>query len=124
METYLRCFASTKPRRWYHFLHWAEFSYNTSFHVAAQFTPFRILYGRDPPPLIRFEKGTTTISSLEQQMLERDKILEELKVHLLRAQQQMKLAADKHRRDVEFATGEWVYVKMRPYRLRYMWGAI
>lgn len=49
-------------------------------------------------------------------MLDRDKLLEELKIHLYKAHQQMKLAADKHRRKVEFATGDWVYVKRKPYR--------
>ncbi|KAL2490354.1 Transposon Tf2-8 polyprotein [Abeliophyllum distichum] len=114
VETYLRCFASVKPKRWFQFLHWAEFSYNTSFHVSVQFTLFRILSGRDPSPLLPFAKGATAVTSLEQQLYERDEVLEELKIHLHKAQQQMKSAADKHKREVEFANGDFVYVKMRP----------
>lgn len=55
LETYLRCFVSVKPKQWYKFLHWVKYSYNTSYHVSAQFTSFRILYGLDLPPLLRFE---------------------------------------------------------------------
>ena len=33
----------------------AEYWYNTSSHSATRCTPFRTLYGRDPPPLIRYD---------------------------------------------------------------------
>ena len=43
-------------------------------------------------------------------------MLEELKEQLNKAQARMKRHADEHRRDVEFNEGEWVYLKLRPYR--------
>lgn len=79
-------------------------------------TPFRVVYGRDPPALLRYEKGLTANAELEEQLLERDAILVEVKKHLVHAQQLMKNNADKHRRDVEFEVGEMVYLKLRPYR--------
>ena len=52
-------------------------------------------------------------------MLEaRDAILDELKLHLLRAQQKMKAVADGKRRDVEYEVGDLVFLKLRPYRQR------
>ncbi|PKU84655.1 hypothetical protein MA16_Dca022232 [Dendrobium catenatum] len=85
VETYLRCFAGEKPKHWVRWLPWAEYWYNTSFHKAAQVTPFKVLYGRDPPTLIQYKSHSTSVSLVEQQLSERDEILGELKKHLLRA---------------------------------------
>ena len=43
-------------------------------------------------------------------------MLQLLKHHLYRAQSQMKSQADKRRVDRQFVLGEWVYVKLQPYR--------
>lgn len=80
-----------------------------SSHSATNCTPFKALYGRDPPPLIRFERGATTVSTVEELLEERDGILDELKMHLLRAQQRMKAQSDRHRRDLEFNVGDLVF---------------
>lgn len=39
-----------------------------------------------------------------------------LKFHLMRAQNRMKQQADKHRSDRNFALGDFVYLKLQPYR--------
>ncbi|XP_022894110.1 uncharacterized protein LOC111408597 [Olea europaea var. sylvestris] len=65
-----------------------------------------VLYGREPPALLRFEKGSTLVSVIEQQLLERDRVLEELKVQLLQAQTKMKSIADRKRRNVHFNVGD------------------
>ncbi|KAF5778414.1 putative nucleotidyltransferase, Ribonuclease H [Helianthus annuus] len=116
VEMYLRCYVMDRPKDWFTYLPWAEYWYNTSFQTAAQMTPFEVVYGRKPPNLTRYIKGTTTNSLLESQLLDRDTVLTTLKSNLLRAQSRMKTYADSNRRDVQFDIGDWVFVKLQPYR--------
>ena len=55
---------------------------------------------------------------MEQQLQERDAILDTLKSHLLRAQEKMKATSNKRRRDVQYDIGDWVFLKLQPYRQR------
>ncbi|KAI0520044.1 hypothetical protein KFK09_007509 [Dendrobium nobile] len=116
LETYLRCFVSETPKQWAKWLVWAEYWYNTSFHSATKMTPFKVLYGRDPPHLVHYSHSSTPISAVDQHLKERNQVLEELKRHLLRAQQLMKKQADGKRRDIQFAVGDKVCLKLRLYR--------
>lgn len=115
LETYLRCFAGEQPRRWAHWLAWAEYSYNTSPHMSTTMTPFKIVYGREPPKLLRIGEGQTPVDSVEELLQERDFVLDELKLHILRAQQIMKHNSDSKRREVSFNVGNQVFLKLQPY---------
>nr|KAJ0226654.1 hypothetical protein LSAT_V11C100008020 [Lactuca sativa] len=57
--------------------------YNTSFHSSTKCTPFRALYGRDPPTIMRYEGQVTTLDALDKMLEDRDVILDDLKVHLM-----------------------------------------
>ncbi|KAK7279402.1 hypothetical protein RJT34_24453 [Clitoria ternatea] len=96
----------SKPKNWPEWLSWAEFWFNTNYSASTKMSPFKALYGQDPPLLL---KGTTIPSKIEQvnQLQEqRDEILKELRNNLCKAQDQNRLQANKHRRDVVFQEEE------------------
>lgn len=116
LETYLRCFVSTKSKEWVKWLPWSEYWHNTSYHSSIGMTPFKVIYGRDPPRLIHYDKGNVTTLAVDRFLIERDQVLSELKFHLSRAQDLIIARADGKRRDLEFSVGEMAYLKLRPYR--------
>ncbi|CAA7021634.1 unnamed protein product [Microthlaspi erraticum] len=87
---------------WAKYLSWAELWYNSSFHTFIQCTPFKMVYGREPPALLSYELGSSPNFELETMLKERDAMLAEVKQHLIKAQSIMKNNADKHRKDLEF----------------------
>lgn len=116
LDTYLRCYAGEKPRTWAQYLAWAKYNYNTSFHSAIMMSPFKAVYEREPPTLMGFESGSTSNADLEKRIQERYNHLELIRQHLHKAQQTMKDRVDGHRRDVKFAVGDMVFLKLCPYR--------
>lgn len=113
---YLRCFVGNQPRSWAKWLPWAEFSYNTAPHTSTKLTPFKIVYGRDPPVILPMGKVQTVVSSLDELLQERDSISDDLRFILMRAQQRMKSYANLKRREEQFVVGDKVYLKVQPYR--------
>jgi hypothetical protein len=51
LSVYLHCLVGDHPRSWLSWLLWAEYCYNTSYQTALPATPFRVVFGRDPPSL-------------------------------------------------------------------------
>ncbi|PKI39065.1 hypothetical protein CRG98_040552 [Punica granatum] len=116
LEQYLHCFVYHQPRLWERYLAWAEYWYNTTYQRSISTTPFEVVYGRPASVLVGYEPGFTAFNEVEKQLRARDAILRELKSNLAAAQNRMKAAADKHRRDEQFEVGDWVYLKLQPYR--------
>ena len=116
LEAYLRCFAGRKPNSWSQCLPWAEYWYNTSHHSSSNTTSFKALYGRHPSKLLTFGDVPTAKAEVEVLIQSWDALLQELRDNLAVAQARMQVAANKKHRAVEFSVGEWVYLKLRPYR--------
>jgi hypothetical protein len=116
LQQYLRCFVHEKPRRWGEFLHWAEWHYNTAIHTSTGLSPFQVVYGREPPALLDYIPGSTSIQAVEATMQERTEVIQLLRKKLSKAQDAMKLIADLKRTPHTFKEGDLVFVKLRPYR--------
>ncbi|WVZ81610.1 hypothetical protein U9M48_028965 [Paspalum notatum var. saurae] len=86
LEDMLRACAIQYGTSWDKSLPYAEFSYNNSYQASIKMSPFRALYVR--------------------------MIWENLRI----AQTRQKSYADNRRRDLEFAVGEYVYLKVSPIR--------
>ncbi|GKE02245.1 retrotransposon-related protein, partial [Tanacetum coccineum] len=116
LECYLRCMKGETPKEWTKWLPLAEFWYNTKFHTSANTTPFEIVYGQTPPQYVTYEVGECNVEAVDRTLVARDQAIKLLQFYLQRAQDRMKTMADKKRSDREFAEGEWVYLKLQPYR--------
>ena len=116
LETYLRCMCSDRPGLWSKWLPLAEYWYNTNFHTSANMTPYEAVYGQVPPQHIPYIPGESKVAVVALNLQERESMLLILKFHLLRAQHCMEQSANKKRSDRSFSIGDWVYVKLQPYR--------
>ena len=116
LEMYLRCLCYDSSKDWLKKLPWAQYWYNNSLHSAIKMTPYKALYGRDPSSLIKYEFSTDDDVSLQELLTARDRLLQQLKINMQRAQLFMKQYADKKHRHLEFDEGELVLVKLQPYR--------
>ncbi|XP_077249415.1 uncharacterized protein LOC143888918 [Tasmannia lanceolata] len=116
VEDLLRACILDFGRDWERHLPLVEFAYNNSYQQSIQMAPFEALYGRAcRSPLCWVEVG-------ERQLLG-PKLVEETseKVTLIRerlkaAQSRQKSYADQRRRELEFAEGDMVFVKISPFK--------
>ncbi|XP_039855366.1 uncharacterized protein LOC120713480 [Panicum virgatum] len=76
-------------------------------------TPFRIVYGRDPPTIHSYEPGETRVAAVAKNMADRDKFLADVRYRLEQAQAVQKRHYDKGHRDVSYAVGDWVWLRLR-----------
>ena len=109
---YLRYIIGDRPHAWVEWLPWVEYCYNTSFHSALCATPFEVVYSRPPPPLLPYIAGTTRIDKVDVLLCDHDAFLAEVHERLLQAQQLSKKYYDANHRDLEFAVGDWVWLRL------------
>lgn len=119
LEQYLRAFTADRPSKWTAFLPWAKLALNCFHNESIGMSPFRALYGREPPALVAVQpsagriRNEPTVAALIEQ---RAALLVELRGNLERSQQRMRAAANRHRRELEFEVGDKVLLKLQQYR--------
>jgi len=116
LETYLRCFVTDKQNKWLQWLHLAEWWYNSTYHTSAKMTPFQALYGYPPPSWKELATNQTKVALVKELLDESQKVVQILKENLVIARNRMKQQVDQHRTEREFEVGEWVFVRLQPYK--------
>jgi hypothetical protein len=120
LEHYLRAFAADKPSLWVEWLTLVEYWFNTNYHTSTKLSPFEALYGYLPPKLIEFVPGLTRVVAVEDLLEHRQQVVGLLEHNLVAAQAQMKQQVDKHRSEREFEVGDWVFLRLQPFRQKSM----
>jgi hypothetical protein len=100
----------TRPRSWLQWLLWAEFCYNSAYHSAVKTSPFKIVYGWEPPSFRAYTSVESKLSVVHHQLSELDEFLAETRERLEQAQYHYKLYHDRKHREVEFQVGQWVWL--------------
>lgn len=118
LETYLKCMTGECPSKGESWLSLTEFWYNTTFHSSLKMTPFQVVYGYPPPIQVPYVPEDSFLPAVDQRVRDMNWMPAVLKSNLLKAQQMMKDQADKGRSERKFEVGNWVYVKLQPYRQR------
>jgi hypothetical protein len=93
-------------------LSWAEYCYNTSFHTALRATPFEVVYGRPPQPILPYRPGSASTEAADDLLRSRDEVLAEVRQRLLQAQQLAKKYYDANHREVVFDVSSWVWPRL------------
>jgi hypothetical protein len=110
---YLRCFTEDRPRQWLRWLPWAEYTYNTAYQTSIRDTPFRVVYGRDPPSIRSYEPRETRVAAVAQDMEAREAFLADVRYRLEQAQASQKLHYDRQHRQVSYQVGDWALLRLR-----------
>ncbi|KAG8052623.1 hypothetical protein GUJ93_ZPchr0001g30062 [Zizania palustris] len=79
---YLRCFTGDRPKQWLRWLPWTEYVYNTAYQSSLRDTPFRVVYGRDPPSIRSYEPGETRVVAVAKTMTAREELLADVRYRL------------------------------------------
>lgn len=116
LQQYLRAFIYNQLSQWGKFLSLTEWCYNTTCHSTTQMTPYEVTYGKPPSSIPQYLPGTSSVEVVNFLQASRQEVFQLLRKKLERTQEQMKKVVDAHRRVTTFVVGDWVYVKLRPYR--------
>ncbi|GJV79316.1 putative reverse transcriptase domain-containing protein [Tanacetum coccineum] len=93
-----------------------EFSYNNSYHASVRCAPFKALYGkkcRSPIMWAEVGEGQLIGPELVQETTEK---ISQIKDRLKVARDRQKSYADKRRKPLEFSVGDYVLLKVSPWK--------
>ena len=79
-------------------------------------TPFQALYGHEPTNWKDLVLKDTNVPEVRNQLENSQKTIDLLKDNLAMAQNHMRQQADQYRTKREFTVGDWVSIRLQPYK--------
>ncbi|KAJ4701059.1 Retrotransposon protein, putative, Ty3-gypsy subclass [Melia azedarach] len=116
LEDMLRACVIQFKGNWDVYLSLMEFAYNNSYQTSIQMAPYEALYGRKcRTPICWDEVGERKLLGPEIVQDTNEKI-SVIRDRLKMAQDRQKSYADKRRRNLEFAVGDYVFLRVSPWK--------
>ncbi|XP_048434595.1 uncharacterized protein LOC125474673 [Pyrus x bretschneideri] len=79
-------------------------------------THFQAVYGYPPPKVSFYFPGSSPVHLVDVTLCDQDALLRQLRENQHLAQHRMRQQANKHCSDRTFSVGDWVFLKLQPYR--------
>ncbi|WVZ80547.1 hypothetical protein U9M48_028015 [Paspalum notatum var. saurae] len=109
LEDMLRACAIQYGTSWDKSLPYAEFSYNNSYRASIKMSPFRALYGRRCRTPLHWDQPG-------EKRLFGPGIIEDAERQVRMIRENLRIAQTRREEDLEFAVGDYVYLKVSPIR--------
>ena len=74
------------------------------------------LYGYQPPSITSPLKGHSKVQVVEDHLQHQQKVIQILKDNLVTSQNRMKQQANQHHSERSFEEGDWVFLRLQPYK--------
>ncbi|GKA95095.1 ty3-gypsy retrotransposon protein, partial [Tanacetum coccineum] len=96
---------------------WTQlFKLSGTYHISIKMTPYQALYGKVPLAIIPYPPGSLKVAVVDDILIERDRLLRQLRQNLLAAKSRIEEKANLKHQDVEFNVEDQVLVKLERYR--------
>eukprot|EP00253_Pinus_taeda_P018804 PITA_18804 len=79
-------------------------------------TTFMEFYGYQPPSITSYLRENSKVQAVEHHIEHQQQVLQLLKDTLVLAQNRMKQQVDQHRIERSFDVGDWVFLRLQPYK--------
>ncbi|XP_073056862.1 uncharacterized protein [Primulina eburnea] len=79
-------------------------------------TTFEAVFGKPPPSIPFYIPNSSSVEAVDTLLRDRDELLSALRAHMLQAQEQMKIHADKKRSENVFEVGQYCYIRLQPHK--------
>ncbi|XP_061355350.1 uncharacterized protein LOC133299870 [Gastrolobium bilobum] len=79
-------------------------------------SPYQAVFGKPPIMIPFYPRGMIKLEAIDTMLQQRNEILAQLKLHLQRAQNRMKVQFDKHHKEHSFNIGDQDRARLQPYR--------